>query len=173
MPAGANLWLQLHYTTNGKKRKDKSSIAMIFSDEPIEREVKTRGIADFSFEIPAGAADYEVRAEHTFKVDTEIYSLYPHMHFRGKSWKFIAHYPDGREELLLNVPVYDYSWQESYIFKTPIIMPKGARLECIAHYDNSEGNFVNPDPTVAVRFGEQSWEEMMIGYFDYIEPASE
>ena len=89
------------------------------------------------------------------------------MHFRGKDWRYIAHYPDGQEKTLLYVPEYDYNWQESYIYKDPITIPKGTRLECIAHFDNSERNFMNPDPTKNVRFGNQSWDEMMIGYFDY------
>ena len=88
--------------------------------------------------------------------------------FRGKEWKYIAHYPDGRSETLLHVPKYDYNWQESYILRERISIPKGTRLEGIAHFDNSENNFANPDPTIAVRFGEQTWDEMMIGYFDFV-----
>ena len=168
LPAGATIVLQVHYTTNGKRRKDKSSVGMIFTDEPVEHVVKTRGFGNFSFKIPAGAPNHEVRSSYTFDRDTEILSLYPHMHFRGKDWTYIAHYPDGRSEPLLSVPRYDYNWQESYILRKPIFAPKGMRLECIAHFDNSADNFVNPDPTVAVGFGEQSWDEMMIGYFDYV-----
>ncbi|MHC5110043.1 MAG: redoxin domain-containing protein [Planctomycetota bacterium] len=168
LPAGASLWMQIHYTTNGKKRKDKCSIAMIFTEEPVEKEVLTRGIMNGSFAIPPGAENHEVRADMTFDRDTTILSLYPHMHFRGKDWRFIAHYPDGREKTLLYVPQYDYNWQESYIYKNPVVLPKGTRLECVAHFDNSANNFVNPDPTATVRFGEQSWDEMMIGYIDYV-----
>lgn len=168
IPAGSNLVLQLHYTTNGKKRKDKSKIALRFSDEPPTYEVKTRGIYNDRFTIPAGAENHEVRSEHTFEEDTKVLALYPHMHFRGKDWKYVAHYPDGKSETLLYIPEYDYNWQESYVLSEPIVLPKGTRLECIAHFDNSASNFQNPDPTVEVKFGEQSWEEMMIGYIDYV-----
>jgi peroxiredoxin len=168
LPAGSTVVFQVHYTTNGKNRKDKCSVGMIFTDEPVEHVVKTKGYGDFSFEIPPGANDHEVRADHTFDADVEILSLYPHMHFRGKDWKYVAHYPDGRSETLLHVPTYDYNWQESYILRERIKIPKGTRLEGIAHFDNSADNFANPDPTIAVRFGEQTWDEMMIGYFDYV-----
>jgi len=168
LPAGATVVFQVHYTTNGKKRKDKCSVGMIFTDEPVEYEVRTRGYGDFTFLIPPGANNHEVRAEYTFDTDVEILSLYPHMHFRGKEWKYIAHYPDGRSETLLHVPQYDYNWQESYILRERLSIPKGTRLESIAHFDNSADNFANPDPTVAVGFGEQTWDEMMIGYFDYV-----
>ena len=168
LPKGASIWLQVHYTTNGKKRKDRCSLAMKFAEKPPEKEVKTRGIYNVSFTIPANAPNHEVRAEHTLADDTTILALYPHMHFRGKDWKYIAHYPDGEKEVLLDVPTYDYNWQESYILNEPKVLPKGTKIECIAHYDNTAGNFANPDPTKEVRFGEQSWEEMMIGYMDYV-----
>ena len=141
---------------------------MIFTDEPVEREVQTRGIYNLNFEIPPGDGNYEVRAEYDLPVDTEVLALFPHMHFRGKDWKYIAKFPDGREQILLHVPRYDFNWQESYILKTPLFMPKGTTLQCIAHYDNSDANFANPDPTKVVSWGEQTWEEMMIGYFDHV-----
>ena len=168
LSAGHSLVLQVHYTTNGKRRKDKSKVARIFTDDPVQSEVRTRGIGNFNFEIPAGDPNYEVRASHTFDVDTQLLSLYPHMHFRGKDWKYVAHFPDGSQKVLLSVPRYDYNWQESYILQEPILMPKGTKLECIAHYDNSSENFLNPDATKAVRYGDQSWEEMFFGFFDYI-----
>lgn len=170
--AGHTLVLQVHYTTNGKKRKDKCKLAMVFSDTPVDEEVRTRGIYNLGFTIPAGDPDYEVRSEHTLAEDTQILSLYPHMHFRGKAWKFLAHDPDGTTRTLLDVPTYDYNWQESYILKEPVRLPKGTRIECIARFDNSKNNLVNPDPTIDVRFGEQSWEEMMIGYIDYVTPVT-
>ncbi|MGB0717535.1 MAG: redoxin domain-containing protein [Phycisphaerae bacterium] len=167
LPKGASLWLQVHYTTNGKKRKDRCMIGMRFADAPPSKEVKTRGIYNVSFKIPPNATNHEVRAEHTLAEDTTLLALYPHMHFRGKEWKYVAHYPDGKKETLLHVPTYDYNWQESYILNEPKVLPKGTKIECIAHFDNSADNFANPDPSVEVRFGEQSWQEMMIGYFDY------
>jgi len=171
LPAGHDLMLQVHYTTNGKRRKDKCKVGVIYSDGPVSHEVRTRGIYNLNFVIPPGESNYEVRASYTLKEDLRIISFYPHMHFRGKDWTFLAHLPDGETKTLLVVPRYDYNWQESYILKKPRLLPKGTRIECIAHYDNSSENFSNPDPTVAVRFGDQSWEEMMIGYFDYVVPV--
>lgn len=171
LPAGHDLMLQVHYTTNGKRRKDKSKIAFIFSDVPVENEVRSRGIYNLNFEIPPGDPNYEVRASHTLEEDTLILGYYPHMHFRGKDWTYLAHLPDGTTKTLLFVPKYDYNWQESYILKEPILLAKGTTIECIAHYDNSAANFANPDPTVSVDFGEQTWDEMMFGYIDYIVPV--
>ncbi len=169
LPAGATLVFQVHYTTNGKSRRDKCSVGMVFADDAMQREVRTRGIYNFGFNIPPGAEHHEVRAEHTFGRDTEVLTFFPHMHTRGKSWKFVAHYPDGRSDTLLEVPRYDFNWQEAYILKNPMLMPKGSKIECVAVFDNSAKNFANPDPSSAVRWGEQTWEEMMIGYIDYIE----
>ncbi len=94
--------------------------------------------------------------------------MFPHMHLRGKSFRYTATYPDKSEEILLDVPHYDFNWQNSYEFKEPKLMPAGTKLTCVAHYDNSAANLANPDPTAAVRWGDQTWEEMMIGYFDMV-----
>lgn len=171
LSAGHTLVLQVHYTTNGKKRKDKSQIGLIFAKDTPKQEVRTRGIYNLSFSIPPGDSNYEVRSSHTFTAETDILSYYPHMHFRGKSWDFIATYPDNTKKTLLSVPKYNYSWQESYILKEPLRIPAGTKIECIARFDNSSENFVNPDPTKTVKFGEQSWDEMMIGYVDYVVPV--
>lgn len=167
LPAGAKLIFQVHYTPNGKRYKDKCSVGLIFADAPVEHEVKMQSIYDFSFKIPAGAPYHEVKASHTFDEEIVLLSLFPHMHYRGKDWTFVAYLPDGTEKRLLGVPRYDFNWQESYILKDPLVLPAGTRIECVAHFDNSSANFANPDPTVAVRFGEQTWEEMMIGYVEY------
>ncbi len=172
VPAGSTLVFQMHYTTNGKRRMDRSSVGFVFADKPVENEMKTRGVYSLNFEIPAGDSNHEVRSEHTFKKDTTIFSFFPHMHFRGKSWQYIAHMPDGSQKTLLSVPKYDFNWQESYILEKPVLLPAGTKLECIAHFDNSAANFANPDPDSPVRWGEQTWEEMMIGYIDYVEPTS-
>jgi len=171
LSAGHSLVFQVHYTTNGKKRKDKCQIGLTFAKDSVKEEVRTRGIYNLSFSIPPGDSNFEVRSNHTFTADTDLLSFYPHMHFRGKSWEYIATYPDNTKRTLLSVPKYNYGWQESYILKEPIRLPAGTNLECIAHYDNSAENFVNPDPTKTVKFGDQSWDEMMIGYVDYVAPA--
>jgi hypothetical protein len=92
----------------------------------------------------------------------------PHMHVRGKDKTYIAHYPDGTTETLLSVPKYDFNWQITYELATPKVLPKGTRLEVIAHYDNSPANKFNPDPTKDVRWGDQTWEEMMIGFYSTV-----
>lgn len=170
IPAGTKLVFQVHYTPNGKRQKDKCRVGLIFADEPAEWEVITESIYDLSFSIPAGDSNYEVKASHTLESDIVLLSLFPHMHYRGKDWTYTAYLPDGSEKILLSVPRYDFNWQESYIFKDPLALPAGTRIECVAHYDNSSANFANPDPTVAVRFGEQTWDEMMIGYMEYYVP---
>lgn len=118
------------------------------------------------FQIPAGDANYRVVAESVIPDNGILYSMTPHMHYRGKSFEYIAHYPDGNSETLLRVPNYDFNWQTTYILETPARLPKGTRIETIAHFDNSANNPANPDPTKPVRWGEQTWEEMMIGWMN-------
>jgi hypothetical protein len=135
-------------------------------------EVKKRiryGMAVNSrFEIPPHADDYVNTASHTFDQDVLLLNLYPHMHYRGKAFRFEAIYPDQTREVLLDVPRYDFFWQLRYDLVEPKVLPKGTRLECTAHFDNSDDNPLNPDPTQPVRFGLQSWEEMLIGYFTVV-----
>jgi hypothetical protein len=117
------------------------------------------------FVIPAGAANHEVRATQVLAQDTLLTSMTPHMHVRGKDMTYVAHYPDGRSETLLSVPKYNFEWQIGYQLATPKLLPKGTKLEVIAHFDNSPNNKFNPDPTKDVRWGDQTWEEMMIGFY--------
>lgn len=172
LPAGAKIVLQMHYTTNGKPQRDRSAIGLKFSKGAIEREVSTRGIYNMNFEIPAGAAGHEVRAEFSPPEDIEVLSFFPHMHTRGRSWKYILHDASGAQRTVLSVTDYDFNWQESYILKKPLLVRKGSKIECIGIFDNSDKNFDNPDPTKPVKWGEQTWEEMMIGYIDWV-PAKQ
>src|SRR5262249_54712396 len=110
--------------------------------------------------------DYVIESETAFKQDTLILNFTPHTHLRGKAFKYEAIYPNGEQEVLLDVPRYDFNWQQTYFLAEPKVMPKGSRIHCIAHYDNSAKNLSNPDPSSSVRWGDQTWEEMMIGYFD-------
>ena len=169
LPAGATLVFQMHYTPNGKEAFDRSSVAMIFADEPPIFEVVSQAVIDQSVHIPAGAENHEWRSDIVFQDEAGIISFFPHMHTRGKDFQYIAHYPDGSQEELLFTD-YDFNWQESYIYPDPIALPAGTRLECIAHYDNSAGNPNNPDPNAPVYWGEQTWEEMFVGYFDRVIP---
>ncbi len=164
---GSVLIFQVHYTTNGEAGKDRSSVGLIFSKAPVEKRVITAGATQASFVIPAGAANHEVTSEFTFKEDSHIDSLHPHMHMRGKDFKYTLVYPDGKSKVLLWIPRWDFGWQLTYVFKEEVFAPKGSKLVCVAHYDNSINNKFNPDPTKDVRWGDQTWEEMMIGYLDY------
>ena len=120
------------------------------------------------FEIPAGAPNHEVVSNYKFWQSGKIMGLIPHMHYRGKDFKFTAYYPDGRQEVLLSVPRWDFNWQTNYELAQPLSVPAGTRIECVAHYDNSPDNPVNPDPTRNVPFGLESYDEMMIGFVDFV-----
>ena len=164
---GSDLIFQVHYTTNGEPGKDVSSVGLIFSKVPVEKRVVTAGASARDLNIPPGDPNYESKGSFVFKEDSHIDSLHPHMHFRGKDFMYTLVHPDGTSKVLLFVPRYDFAWQLTYFFKEPVAAPKGSRLDCVAHFDNSERNKFNPDPTKRVTWGPQTWEEMMIGYFDY------
>ena len=166
--AGSNFIFQLHYTTNGQAAKDKSYVGLIFAKQPVRKNVETGTATNAKFVIPAGDSSYEVKSSWTAKEDVRILDLMPHMHFRGKDFTYTAVYPDGTSEVVLKVPHYDFNWQLVYNLNKPILLPKGSRLDCVAHFDNSASNKYNPDPTKEVRWGDQTWEEMMIGWFDYV-----
>jgi hypothetical protein len=170
--AGSNLVFQMHYTPNGKEAKDRSMVGLIFAKQPVDQIVTTTGAFNSRFVIPAGADNHEVRAAFEFDEDAQIVSFMPHMHLRGKDYLYRAIYPDGRSEVLLSVPNYNFGWQVYYYPVKPLPMPKGTRIEAIAHFDNSVKNPRNPDPTKEVRFGQQTWEEMMNGFFDYVVEAT-
>ena len=120
--------------------------------------------------IPPLAPDFRLEAWHTFRRDTMLLSLFPHMHLRGKSFRYEAQYPDGTKEILLDVPHYDFAWQQTYRLAEPKLLPKGTRLRCVAHYDNSPGNIANPNPKALVHWGEQTWDEMLMGFMDLTSP---
>jgi peroxiredoxin len=167
LPAGSKIVFQSHYTPVGKEALDRSKIGLVFAPaDKVRHEVVTRSVMEQRFEIPPYADNYEVRGTIRFRDDSLLIEFLPHMHLRGKSFRYVAHYPDGREEILLDVPRYDFGWQNTYTNRAPKLMPRGTVLECIAHFDNSEGNLSNPDPSSSVRFGDQTWEEMMIGFFN-------
>ena len=129
------------------------------------QRVESGWAVNFTFAIPPGAADYKITSRSAFNDDRLLLSLTPHMHMRGKSFKYEARYPDGTRELLLDVPHWDFNWQLDYVLSEPKLMPKGTVLSCEAHFDNSAASPTNPDPTKWVRFGEQTWDEMMIGWY--------
>lgn len=158
--AGSVLMFQMHYTTNGEAAKDQSSVGIIFAKQPPQEEVRTNAFINPMFVIPPGANNQAVDSAIEFTEDTHIRGMIPHTHLRGKSWEYRMVYPDGRSEVILSVPKYDFNWQTYYVFTKPFAAPKGARLEARAHYDNSTANPFNPDPKATVRWGDQTWEEM-------------
>jgi hypothetical protein len=169
--AGSELVFQMHYTPNGKAEKDRSYVGLKFAKGPVTRVINTTAAFEIRFVIPAGASNHEIKASYEFEEDAQVVSFMPHMHLRGKDVIYRAYYPDGRSEVLLSVPRYDFNWQVYYYPKKPLLMPKGTRIEAVAHYDNSTNNALNPDPTKDVRFGEQTWDEMMNGFFDFVVDA--
>jgi peroxiredoxin len=171
VPKGATLVFQMHYTPTGTEEKDRSSVGLIFAKQPPKYEVKTRAIAQQILAIPPGAANHEAHSRWTLDKDAELLSMLPHMHLRGKDFQYDILYPDGKKETILSVPQYDFSWQSNYRLAEPLKLPKGTRIECTAHFDNSAKNPNNPAPDKPVYWGEQTWEEMMIGFVDYVYPA--
>jgi hypothetical protein len=168
IPAGSNLLFQIHYTPNGTAMKDVTTVGLIYAKAPVEHTVVTRPVLQTAFEIPAGHPNYEVKSSFTFTQSAQLYSFMPHMHLRGKDFEYKAVFPDGTAKILLSVPRYDFSWQTYYVLKDPIAVPKGTRIECVAHFDNSTNNKYNPDPAKVVKWGDQTWEEMMIGWMSFV-----
>jgi hypothetical protein len=169
IPAGSNIVIQVHYSkTTGKVEKDRSSVGLFFAKAPPERMITSFGVINHYFKIPPGDDNHEVKACYTFSRDVELFTFLPHMHVRGKDMKYEAVYPDGRRETVLFVPNYNFNWQTLYKLDKPLALPKGTKLIVTAHYDNSEKNKYNPDPSKTVRFGDPTYDEMMVGYFDYV-----
>lgn len=165
-PAGSKIVFQVHYTPNGTEQRDISQVGFRFRDpKEVKMEIKAGMAINIFFKIPPRHENFPVKATHVFTEDSLLLGVNPHMHLRGKSFRYEAIYPDGRSEIVMDCPRYDFNWQLGYQYAEPLVMPKGTQLICTAHFDNSEGNPSNPDPERAVRFGEQTWEEMMIGWF--------
>jgi hypothetical protein len=167
--AGSSMFSDALHNGGGK---DRTSIGLVFAKEPPNKTLVT-GSDERAVVIPPGDGNHEVKSSTTFKEDVHLTSFMPHMHFRGKDFMYTAVYPDGRSEVLLNVPKYDFNWQLTYLPEKPIALPKGTRLDCVAHFDNSTKNKFNPDPTKEVRWGDQTWEEMMIGWFTFTRDAEQ
>jgi len=164
--AGSKLLFQMHYTANGAEQEDTSCVGLVYADPAsIKREVHTDLAINMAFKVPAGAPNHPVTSWRRFREDTMILSFMPHMHLRGKAFRYELEYPDGRKEVALDIPRYDFNWQNTYVLAEPKFVPKGTKLICTAHFDNSEDNLANPDATKPVGWGEQTWEEMMIGWF--------
>lgn len=164
--AGSDLILQMHYTTHGKRAVDRTRIGIAFAKHPPKQAILTLQMGNDKFVIPPGDPNYRVAVSGTLPNDALLLSLLPHMHLRGKGFEYQIAEPNGRVETLLKVTRYDFNWQLNYRMKQPRLIRAGTRLVCAGYFDNSSNNPRNPDPAAEVRFGEQSWEEMMIGFFD-------
>ncbi|MGB4710833.1 MAG: redoxin domain-containing protein [Fuerstiella sp.] len=174
IPAGSTLIFQMHYTPVGVSRQDQTSIGLYFAnDKDVKEVVMTQKAATRSLEIPPNDPDYHVDASSPrAPTELKVLALMPHMHLRGKSFRYEAVMPGGHRKTLLDVPDYDFNWQTSYLFAEPITFPVGARMYCEASFDNSDRNLNNPDPSATVTWGDQTWDEMMIGYFDVAIPRN-
>jgi hypothetical protein len=169
--AGSDLVLQVHYTASGKETDDQTKMGLVFSKQKPAERVVTIAAGNAGFKIPAGDPNYPVEGRNALPNGATILGFFPHMHLRGKSFEYRAVYPDGKSEVLMRVPKYDFFWQLEYKLAEPITVPPGSRIEVTGWFDNSPNNPHNPDPSVAVKFGEQSWEEMMVGAYDIVIPA--
>jgi hypothetical protein len=165
IPAGSDLVFQMHYTTNGKAGKDESRIGLIFAREPVQRRVLTLQLTNDHFVIPPGVPNYRVAARGTLPNDALLLSFFPHMHLRGKRFEYNIVRADSSMEPLLRVN-YHFHWQMSYRLAEPLALKAGTELQAVAWFDNSKANMHNPDPDAAVRWGEQTSDEMMVGFFD-------
>ena len=178
-PEGTGRWIRkgqtlrtnLHYHPNGTPQTDRTRIGLYFGKGELKKEVAAALAGNLGFTIPPNAANHELRAVYVADQDITIVSFFPHMHLRGRDMTMTATFPGGRQETLLRVPAYDFNWQLFYYPKHTVALPKGTRLDLVAHYDNSSANRNNPDPSKAVRFGEASTAEMMFGMFEFTADA--
>jgi hypothetical protein len=170
--AGSDLVLQLHYTATGAAKEDRTRIGVVFAQEPPQQAVLSLQMSNDRFVIPPGDPDYRVQVSGTLPNDALLISMFPHMHLRGKGFEYLITEPGGRVETLLKVNHYDFQWQLNYRLAQPRLIKAGTHLTWVGSFDNSPNNPGNPDPAAEVHYGEQSWDEMMIGFFDVVVDAS-
>jgi len=170
IPAGSDLIFELHYTPNGIAQTDRSSVGFVFAKQPPKYEVITIPVAQPVFKIPPGNDNFPVEQSYLIRKDGLLLGFMPHMHLRGKDFLYEVTYADGKKETLLSVPHYNFNWQSAYRLVEPMKLSKGDKLHMVAHFDNSAKNPNNPDPTKTVTWGDQTWEEMMIGWIDMAYP---
>ncbi|HVU89748.1 MAG TPA: redoxin domain-containing protein [Pirellulales bacterium] len=164
---GSKLLFEMHYTPNGIAQSDRSFAGFVFADPAtVKKEVAVQNAGNFTFKIPPQDPNYEVESEFVFRQNATLLTISPHMHVRGKDFFYELIYPDGKKETLLWVPKYDFGWQTTYWLTEPKQIPRGTKMHCVAHFDNSPDNLANPDPNATVQWGEQTWEEMMFGWFE-------
>ncbi|MGC1186534.1 MAG: hypothetical protein WA871_03995 [Candidatus Acidiferrales bacterium] len=171
VPAGSDLVFQMHYTTHGHRATDQTSIGLIFAKQAPKQRVLTLQLTNDRFVIPPGVPDFRVEVHGSLPQDAVLLSFFPHMHLRGKRFEYNILHTDDTTEPLLRVN-YDFYWQLSYRLARPLPLKAGTILQAVAWYDNSKNNLHNPDPDSAVRWGDQTYDEMMVGFFDVAVPAN-
>jgi hypothetical protein len=172
IPAGAKVSFQIHYTPSGVAKKERLKMGLLFAKHPPTYEVRTAPLANVRLAIPPGAPRHIETHSQRVPFDMPVTGFMPHMHTRGAGFRYEVTYPDGKGEVLLDIPRYDFNWQLRYELKQPKLIPKGSTLKITAAFDNSTGNKANPDPTKLVKWGSQTVDEMMIGYVEYFRPLS-
>lgn len=170
VPAGSDLVFQMHYISRGHPATDQTSIGIVFAKQPPKQRVLTLQLTNDRFVIPPGVDDFRVEVHGTLPNDATLLSFFPHMHLRGKAFEYNIIYPGGPIETLLRVN-YNFYWQRSYRLAQPLPLKAGTMLQGVAWYDNSRNNPHNPDPNASVRWGDQTYDEMMVGFFDVAVPA--
>jgi hypothetical protein len=172
VPAGSDIVLQMHYTTHGHATEDQTSVGLVFAKTPPAKRVLTLQLTNDRFLIPPGDSDHRVEVHGTLPNDALLLSFFPHMHLRGKTFEYNVVELHGRVRTLLRIAHYDFYWQLSYRLADPLPLKAGTMLQAVATFDNSRNNPHNPDPDSAVTWGEQTWAEMMVGFFDVaVDPA--
>jgi hypothetical protein len=172
--AGSDIVFEIHYNPNGKAVTDYSELGLYLADgPPTERVLSIDTLRDLDLAIPAGSRETVSHATMTLAREVKLVSVQPHMHYRGKAMEVRAVYPDGRSEVLVSVPRYDFNWQTTYALKEPKLLPAGTRLESVAKFDNSTNNKFNPDPKVAVHWGDQTTDEMHIAFLELAIPVAD
>jgi len=166
IPAGSDLVFEIHYTPDGKPERDQTKVGIIFAKAPPAKRVLTLQMDSVDFAIPPGDPDYRVSVWGTLPNDALLLGMFPHMHLRGKTFEFMRLLPDGTPDVMLRVVHYNFYWQIDYHLARPLLLQKGTRLVWTAWFDNSANNPLNPDPAKEVHYGHQSWDEMMVGFFD-------
>jgi hypothetical protein len=166
--AGSDIVFEVHYTPNGKAVMDRTKLGLVFAKEPPKKRVQTLSASNGTFKIPPGDPNYQVDASFEIRKPLTLASIHPHMHARGKDFEYRVVFPNGETRTILRVPQYNWHWQLWYNLAEPIDLPAGARIDCTAHFDNSANNSENPDPTKTVIWGQQSWDEMMVGFFNLV-----
>lgn len=168
LPKGCKLRLEMHYTPNGTAMKDRTSVGLTFADKPPKFEMFMNEFANMNISLPPHDPHYRAEATLRFRDDARLLSFVPHMHWRGKDYRYEVIFPDGKRQTVLSVPRWDFNWQNVYRLEEPLKLPKGSKLYSVAHWDNSRNNPQNPGPEKKVRFGLQTWDEMMVGWVCYV-----